>query len=449
MVMATHIILALLGFGVYFVCVIRATGYLTPAALFSYVQLVMAVGTFRLIIPDNDIERFYGDLTLGALLVYLAVSFLVMLHNPPLIKRNRVWSPSLPVVVPYRPRTLMWVLLGVSGLITIGYYQAVGHSALIEGLRQTVLGGDEDLAGMRLSAYSGENYFFPGYVNQFKNVLGPSIIVLIITYWSTVGKRRIFVSSALVIAATFALLGTGQRGAFVQFSVVVIVYIFILAGRRLPRGAYVGVSLMLLVIAVATVALGRSEPNSQDSEGWAGRIADGLGGFGGRVFEEQQSAGLAGFHYIATQPIQWGSEWASSFRGVLPGSSGSTLATDIFETIYGSRRGTASPTLWGSIYHNFGAVGVVVGAVGMGVIVSLVSRKINSYRKLNSLQALGMSGVATVIGFWAAGSPIFLLNNGIVVYLGLWTLGTLQARKLGQEEDFRVGATRTATNRIQ
>ena len=56
---------------------------------------------------------------------------------------------------------------------------------LLIGLRAQLSGqSDADITTLRLNSYSGSQYFAPGYVNQFKNVLLPALVVIVITYYS-------------------------------------------------------------------------------------------------------------------------------------------------------------------------------------------------------------------------------------------------------------------------
>src|SRR5699024_6585743 len=143
-----------------------------------------------------------------------------------------------------------------------------------------------------------------------------------------------------------------------------------------------------------------------------------------RIFESNQGASVAAFRYVDGMDIQWGGEWLQSIIGLLPGVAGSSLSGEVFAMIYGSDRGTAPPSIWTSIYHNFGFIGAVIGAILLGIIYFLVSKKIYLTRSLNTLMAVGMAGVTTLMATWIAGAPDYLLNTGLAVFIFLWWWGS-------------------------
>ena len=64
---------------------------------------------------------------------------------------------------------------------------------------------------MRLDSYGAGAYLFPGYVNQFKNVILPALAIVVVHYLFGIGYRyRVMVSVVLIGLALLGLLGTGN-----------------------------------------------------------------------------------------------------------------------------------------------------------------------------------------------------------------------------------------------
>lgn len=414
----------LIAFVLYFFTVIRSTGLLNANSLFVYVQTVLALGTFRLLDTRVEADYVHGILVAWAILSYLTVSTVVMLTNPPLLRKKGKWTPPLAPVRALRPTATTWIVLAFCILIVIIYYRGVGSSALIEGVRNTLTGGDADIAGIRLSAYAGDQYLAPGYVNQFKNALLPALVAVFITYWVQMGQKRPLLTAFLVGFTIFGLVGTGQRGAFIHVSAAVAVYLYLLAGNRFNRSTLLIGFGAVGVLLVATLALGRGSTESGPGASFIDQITLAGTDLISRFLEQQQNGGITAFRYVYEQPIQWGGEWWAAFTGLLPGAGGTDLPSRVFETVYGSTRGTISPSIWGSVYHNFGWFGIIVIPGLMAFVIGMVARLGGLDRPRNTLELFGIAGVAATLGLWAAGTPVTPLNNGFAMYVLIWTVGS-------------------------
>jgi Zn-dependent protease with chaperone function len=102
--------------------------------------------------------------------------------------------------------------------------------------------------------------------------------------------------------------------------------------------------------------------------------------------------------------------------------------------MYGSLRGTAPPSLWGSAYYNLGFGGTVVFAGVLGVAFALVSASFRDRKTLNLVQAVGMAGITMTLGLWTTEGPATVLNNGIVVFVLLLVWGDRIARRSAVEQ---------------
>ncbi|MDM4718313.1 O-antigen polymerase [Micromonospora sp. WMMA1363] len=409
------LLLAVLHYGV----AVRTYGVLTPDGLFVVFQLLMAFGTLHLVDPGSSTESFYGQLVVGAVATYLVVSLLTFLclrtgrRSAP----RRVGDRTPYTVRLIRPTPTVVSVAVVSILATVTYFVAVGHSAFVVGLNGLINGQPEDVRTLRLESYAGENYVYPGYANQFRNILLPSLaVVLALWFFSRPGPLgRLFALLPLGLAV-LGLVGTGQRGAFFLFLLTLVVYSFLAAGRAMSRWVLLVPLLGTPVVVLATQVLGRSAGAENALAATGSELYR-------RFLEDNQLTGVAAFNYTSQLPVRNGGEWLRSLSGVLPGDRGSTLANEVFATLYGSAAGTAPPSLWGSVHHNFGTVGVFVVAAVLAFILQAMSFHGLRRRSYNSLELIGYAGMTVVLGTWVAGGPDTLLNTGLVAYFALWYWG--------------------------
>lgn len=403
----------------YWAFVLRRIGFFTADGIFATIQVLMAVGSLPLLVPGVPADDAYAPI-----LAYTAISFMivsalihVILHSGRV--HEHVEVRRLEIV---RPTPGMFALLIFSIVIVVAYFAAVGYSALLSGFS-----GNADVSTLRLNSYAGSRYLFPGYVNQFKNSLFPALVVLSITYWSAHQIRHRMIAAFLVAFGVFGLIGTGQRGALIIFCLVTLVYMRMIDRRRFLGRASAVVAAGLPAMVITTMVLARG-PQLGNDAGFLARIASALSQLQSRILGSNQESGVAGFRYTYGLPTQHGHEWLTSFAHILPGHDKvPALSNLIFQYLYGDDRGTSPPSLWGSIYYNFGYPGIVLAPILLAAICAYLTRKQQSARVHNSMQAIGIAGIVTVFGFWAAGDPTFLLNTGILAYGFLWWWGNRQS----------------------
>lgn len=400
----------------------RVLGRLSPASIFIYMQFLMALGT----IPTLDVleraDNVHAWLIFGSFLAFVGTSAVLAFLVPPRPARIELnYARSERWV---RPRGAISVWCAISILISLIYYSAIGYNVLAVGLGNAFAGNTNDVTTLRLQAYAGGEYFYPGYVNQFKNSLLPALVCVITAYlFVRKSPARWVTSSALTMVTMVFLLGTGQRGAFVIFMIILAIFISLMNPAQGIRRMVILAGITIPVFSLSTVALGRSSYELSTAVGLFDKIAVIGNEIIFRILGSNQLASTTGFRYIYTMPQKDGAEWGQSLIGLLPGVPGSTLSNEIFAALYGSMRGTAPPSIWGSFFHNFGFQYTLVLAGFLAVIYHLVGRSISQTRHPNSLQAIGMAGVTGVLGTWVAGSPDYLLNVGLMVYIVLWAVG--------------------------
>jgi oligosaccharide repeat unit polymerase len=411
----------------------KPLGRLSPTSIFIYMQFIMAVGTVPTLDPSERADSAHGWLIFSTYTVFVGVSgVMAFLTKPP--KHIGNVSAAAQSERWVRPRFGMIAMCLLSIAICIVYYSAIGYNVLAAGLGNAFSGDANDVASLRLEAYAGEEYYYPGYVNQFKNALLPALTCVIIPY-AFVRKlpSRWVITCVLSVLTIVFILGTGQRGAFVVFMITIAVFVALMNREKLSRRMVLLAALSVPLFFISTVALGRSNTELSKSTG----LLDQLQIIGGeivfRILGSNQLASVAGFRYIYTRPPVNGSEWVQSLAGLLPGVPGSTLSNEIFSLLYGSSRGTAPPSIWGSFYYNFGLPITLILTVVMAIIYHIVSVRISHTPRANSLQCIGMAGVSTAMGTWVAGSPDFLMNVGIVVFIVLWQLGSWRERQRNRQ----------------
>jgi len=409
----------LAAFAVYFFVVIRRTGLLTADSIFVYLQVLMALGSLPILETAWDADRVYGYVLTYTLLAYMLTSAVIQLSWP----RSEAAHQPRPTV--YHPSFTFWLLALVSAAVVVLYYAAIGYSAFLAGLGNAFQSSSADVTSLRLNSYSGSRYLFPGYVNQFKNALLPALVVLAATSWIAKGTPRKIAIIVWMLVAIFGLIGTGQRGAFVVFIATTAVYLYLFKAKQFWKQGIALALVFIPVIILSTSALGRSADQLSSDESIAIRSIVAADEFRERVLTVNQVSAVVAFRYVYTyEDVQQGREWATSLAGVFPGNRGSDLSSRIFAYRYGSARGTSPPSVWGSIYHNFGYGGIALAPILLAVIISLLSRFGTRRHDRNSLEIVGIAGVFTVIGFWVADSPLYLLNAGLPVYAFLWWWGS-------------------------
>lgn len=408
----------------YYIVVIRYSGFLTTEALFVYCQALMIAGTAPLLEPDRAADRMHAYILLYALIAFCIASALISLNHREsgvpggAIKvRKRAQGHLIAIA---RPSVGVYFVVALSVFIIVAYFTTVGYSAFLLGVQNLLFTTENDIATLRLDSYGGSRYLFPGYVNQFKNALLPALTLVVVVYMAS-QRRSVPLRVVLILLSIFGLIGTGQRGALVVFVVTVCVYFYWQDRARFGKRFYKIIGLGLPIMIFATAALGRSSPIA--GGGPVGSVLVYLGELKGRLLLSNQVSSVTGFRYVYEQPVQYGHEWYLSFVGLFPGNAGSDLSNRIFMQLYGSLRGTSPPSLWGSVYHNFGLVGILIAPIVLALIMAPITRYLVNQRSANTMQLIGVAGVATVLATWVAGSPTYLFNSGIAVYIFLWWWG--------------------------
>ena len=422
----TYWYLAVLSIGLaamHYFTVTKRQGFWTVDALFVPFQLLMTFGTLLILDPTVQADATYAWVISVPLWVYIITSILLATSakNP--------FSSVQRKVVPYRPTLAVMALLGLSALITVASYQAVGYNVFLLGIVNTFKGQTADYQSLRLESYATSRYLFPGYVNQFKNVILPALaLVVVARLFRIKHPMRVPFSIPLVILALVGVLGTGQRGAFVLISLTVLAFMYHMDRGRFRKRALGVVALVVPLFLLSTFINGRSQQSLGASSGSFGKLGVLVGEMEKRILYDNQFSGQMAFRYTSSRPTTNGREWLNGVLGILPGNSGVTLPRDVFAYLYGTDRGTAPPSLWGSVHYDFGFAGLFILPMMLAFVFRYVTQKSLAKAQVNTLEVAGMAGFSVVCGNWLAGGPEYLLNAGAVAFLGLWWIGARQNR---------------------
>jgi oligosaccharide repeat unit polymerase len=303
---------------------------------------------------------------------------------------------------------ICFIVFLFSVLVTIVYYYLVGYNMIVLFMEG---GLSDNYSDLRLAMYSGDEYFAPGYVNQFKNVLLPlSAVIIGLRLWE---RRRMDMFVPFIAVAIpgviIALGGTGQRAYLIYtLSALAFGYFLHMSGRpsRVKWRPIVIASIPLVVLFVGLTAV------YSESTG----ISDILDSTFSRFTRIQQEGGLFAFQYVYRLPIAWFSEWWENIRGLAPGIEGSPIAHDVHAMLYGTDRGTVPLTSIGSAYYNGGVIGVMLLFVILGVsYVLMYYRYLSGSRSYTRSFSYGFAFFYLSINVTDA--PTVLLENGVLTVL--------------------------------
>lgn len=415
-------------------------GRITISGLFVVLNTLSAVSAFTLLDLDRQADKVHFIIIFYTVFAFISSAWVLTFY----VKRSA--RALHPLVTSIRPGKFFWSVFALSILITVLYYVAVGQSALIVGLRDSQ-GGGTDVTQVRLDAYAGNRYLFPGYVNQFKNVFLPSLAVLLVHWWRANSRHWVIPSIVVLSVSLLALAGTGQRGPLILFLAVVFVYFTFCGGRLLSSATVIFGAIGAALIALGTLALGRGAADVEAADSNIDRFGLLLGQFFYRLTIEGAEARVYGFRYIyEVKGVQFGNEWLETLAGLTPFSRGSTLPNEIFAYMYGSSRGNAQPSLWGSIYYNFDIIGVLLAPFLLSFIFVWLDGKIErDLRHAVPLAVIGMAGCTVVLGTWVTGTPAVSINKGLVAFLLLWWIGN----RVQQSDDLLRSEKFVAVNNVK
>jgi oligosaccharide repeat unit polymerase len=331
---------------------------------------------------------------------------------------ERVFANRMAVGAPTFSNRTAWFLFVFSALVSFVYFRfLVGYNLLLPALA----GADLDFTSLRLAAYAGDMYTGAGIVNQFKNTVLPITFFCIIAAYAS-AKRWLALGGFLLIATPiflWCILGTGQR-TFLFFSMLGVIYYFFVRNKRIsPLLLTLMAVFFVFFFGVLSAALGRTSDT--------GALTT-FGEISRRLLNANQIGAVFGFRYVYTKEITYGAEWLQALIGLLPGARGSTLSSDVFNSVFGGFRGTIPVSLWTSVYHNFGMLGVAPAAILIMKVIES-THIVLRFIPVTHLHLLAYSYMCFYFAIMPATPPLQILNNGLLGVILVFLLGGLHIRK--------------------
>lgn len=375
-----------------------------PSLLFVLFSAFFAIAT----IPNLDLYREADYQHLLVIVTYflslLGYYFFVFDHRRDAVT-TRVWVEKDGSLAKNGRLHFLGTLFFLSFLVTFVYFQfIVGYNLLFLALTS----GVDDFTSMRLAAYSGENYTGAGVVNQFKNTILPiSFFSILIVLWS-LKRRAVFFVTFVILTPLYlwSILGTGQR-TFLFFNFVCLALYMIYSGKVSVLGLSVSGLVVVFFFSLFSFFLGRTSGLS---------FVDTIDQLVWRIFLSNQMGSVVGFRYVFDLPNQYGAEWMQVLTGMVPGVRGSDLPNRIHDVMFGSFRGTTPVSLWVSIYHNFGLLGIPLVLFFILKVVEL-SRLLIKFFSKEAPSLVVLSFFCFYIGIMPMTNPFQILNNGLLALL--------------------------------
>jgi oligosaccharide repeat unit polymerase len=381
----------------------------SPVFWFPASLCLMAVGTFAMTNPSEAADRVYVEMFFVAQISFFIGAVLFLSWSKVEPEFHRFAARETEANVP-EERQVTVAIFVLSVLITWAYYYAVGYNLLFMVLSGGVAG--TDYSELRLAMYSGDEYFAPGYVNQFKNVLLP-LSAVSIAMWLKDSRHQVlfYLFSAFAVGfLLYALLGTGQR-AYLLYAFTALLFGFVLHNIGKPNRGNLRRVLMALVPVLLLFGF-MTGAYKNLNEGGSSITATVIE----RFTSVQQEGALLGFRYIYGFETAWFAEWGDSLRGLLPYEEGSRLAHEIHELLYGSNRGTVPLSSVGSAYYNGGVLGVILLFSCLGLVYAHLYRRFLTGRR-TILRSLTYGSLFFYLAIYVTDTPVGLLENGILTLI--------------------------------
>lgn len=371
--------------------------FISPSTLFLLSQLIMFSGIL-----------FQANLTYEADQILLILYFLALImfifgtKFARKLSAGKIYCREYTEM--YKPEKIqiqiIFLIVIVSIFACIYLFWNMGGNIFLNVLSSLI--GKEEAINVTESRLASYGIVGIGYIYQFRVILLPVLSLFLVRYY----KKNIMTFFIFGLMICF-LLGTGQRGGFVTFGIIWITVIGrenIMKKKGVGKETLLVVGFVLLLFGIMTVANGRI---TEDNKNVFGAMLD-------RFTNDNQLTAVVGFRYIYSQPIQWGKDWLSMIMDILPGKNDYLpVANRVFSIIYGSTRGTAPPCIWGSVYYNWGLIGMIVVPFLLGIFYRILYCRLFR-RVVNPLRLTIYSAIFVAVGMWVADSPVVLFNQGFV-----------------------------------
>lgn len=309
---------------------------------------------------------------------------------------------------------MTWALFIFSIFVSFVYFRIlVGYNLFLPAL----VGADLDFTSLRLASYAGDTYTGAGIVNQFKNTILPITFFCIISIYAY-SKNWFFLFGFLLVATPiflWCIMGTGQR-TFLFFSIIGALYSFSVQNKKVSilASAAMG-AVFVFFFGILSSVLGRTSDTSA-----IGTLVE----ISHRLLNANQAGAVFGFRYVYSKEIVYGAEWLQALNGFLPGVPGSTLSNEVFDSVFGGFRGTIPVSLWTSVYHNLGIIGVFPAAIFIMKIIE-AAHFVLRFIPITRLHLISYSFMCIYFAIMPVTPPFQILNNGLLAIILVFLLASL------------------------
>lgn len=393
---------------------------LTPVSIFLIMQMTFFYG-----ICFSELGRTATVLKLETLYVVANAMFIFGTVVSRVLRKKGSRTPLINTFTDKEDtdlqRLILWVIAIVAVLVCAYLFISSGVNVFVESLKSFASGTNENMQDDR-AEFRGVSGM--GYIYQFRVVLLP----LIATYFAMVSKKKYnkLITVPLIVLMIIFILGTGQRNAFVFYCLIVVMLVWHMHREykinimSKTQAIVLGGSALLFLV-VLTISNGRVE------EGNDNIVVGALQSLYDRVFSVNQGSAITAFRYIDSQETVWGYDWIQMLKQALPGESDYLPVDNIaYYMDYGTYKGTNPPCLWGSAWYNFSYIGVTVFPFILGIIYHNIYKNYVVRSDKGRAYVLIYVALCVYLGIWSYGTPMTLLNNGVITVLILrWLLFSL------------------------
>lgn len=284
--------------------------------------------------------------------------------------------------------------------LTLLYFYFVGSNIVIIFLTNYTV---DDFSTTRLSFYSGDEYFAPGYFNQFKNVILP----LFSTIYVLSKKRSKIIIVVLFLINLLALLGTGQRAFLLHAALFVIILFVNMNLLSVRRVILFFTSVSLVFVLFSGLYQVKESSNIGDF------FSQSLSKAAERIFYVEQEGLLFSHRVMYHKEIPIMQEWYREIFRIFPGVEKPYLQHELFALKHGTDRGTEGYSPLSGVMYNLSSFFVVPFALLLGLTYMYIQSRV--FRANKTFLHIGVySFLILHLAIFVTGGPGTLMNNGVL-----------------------------------
>lgn len=372
--------------------------FITPNLLFLASQLLMFSG-----ITEYTNEGVVADVVL--IYIYMITMVIFSVSSLFWLKKFSVSISKIRIVsqddINNTQYLAIWAMIVCSLLGCVYLFFIAGENVFLNSIYSIINAVDYSTKVGRKEVL---NVIGVGYIYQLRTIILPILTLFLLDSGNKHLKNygRIIFPFMIIF-----LLGTGQRGGFVVFLLIWLVYLLFMHKFMQIKNIKRIIKTIFFfggIFAITTILNGRVKDGSNIIQAMLVRF-----------FGDNQYCAVYGFRYIYYENTQWGLDWLLQLHDILPGKNIYTpLSIKIFAMINGgSTAGTAPSCIWGSVFYNWSWFGVVIIPFLLAFLYTFLFKRFIQ-KDTNKLRLLLYSGSFVILGMWIADGPIVLFNQGFV-----------------------------------